>query len=756
MIFGAQGIGGDLGGAFVVLGGDTLEDLDLANGGLDGVLNVADLDGSNGFTVTGNLAGASTGFSVSSAGDVNDDGRDDLLIGAPFDNVDANRGQATLLFGQSSFAADITLPLTPSEGYILNGFSDNDFENFGVAVSGAGDFNGDGIDDIVIGANNSDPQSAAGDGNEGAAFLVLGGLVNLVDLDDDDGTPDGQISIGQLDPDEGTIFAGDDTYAGAGLGYAVSSAGDVNGDGFDDLILGAPSTDETNGNDLRGAAYLVFGREDITTFDDPERVEFFNGLEGVAFRGLADTGALGREVAGGGDINGDGFDDFAIATPYSDAPNGNNSGGVFVLFGKPAWGSVDLADLDGSNGFRLPGLRIGDYAGFGLSFVGDVNGDGFDDLMIVSPYFDQIGADSPGAAFVIFGKPDGFDAEIDLGALNGNDGFRIDAPAQNSLFLGRGAGSAAGDVNGDGFDDIVLGGRNFDSDGLNNSGAGFVVYGQKAQSSVTRIGTDLAQTQNGGIGDDLIDGRDGSDSLIGHEGDDTIFGGAGNDTIDGGADSDTVFGGSGGDRFFLGSGEDTISGGSGADSIDLGTFETGQTLRLFDGSVGAEEDLTEFTSIENLFGTMERDILAGNGRVNFMAGRGGDDQLSGGQGNDQLVGNAGRDVLFGGAGNDTFTYFNTSDSQAGAANRDRIADFTQGEDRLRLVNIDAETGTGGNQTFSFVDRDAFSGTEGELRFTISKANNFTLVFADTDGDRQTDFQIELTGTIDLQASDFIL
>ncbi len=161
------------------------------------------------------------------------------------------------------------------------------------------------------------------------------------------------------------------------------------------------------------------------------------------------SGSSGFSVSGAGDVNGDGFADFIIGAPFTD-PNVAESGTSYVIYGKPSAFNpeVPLSSIDGINGFKLTGVATGDSAGFSVSGAGDVNGDGFSDLIIGATYADANGTDS-GASYVVFGSNTGLPANIPLSSLIGSNGFRIsgDAAFDRSGY----AVSSAGDVNGDGF-----------------------------------------------------------------------------------------------------------------------------------------------------------------------------------------------------------------------------------------------------------------------------------------------------------------
>ena len=744
------------GRAYVVFGGETnLDQIDGADGTRDGVIEASEIDGSNGFKIDGVSDDDFLGTSVDTAGDVNGDGIDDLIIGAAGFN---QPGKAYVIFGRDTAFAETISPEVTGNGdlsLVFEAAGPNTDDRLGFSVSSAGDVNNDGFDDILLGAPDADPLSGAMNNNEGAAYLIDSAPESLSDFDDNDGQVNGFLDLANL-AGNGMVFRsfGVDQE----LGFAVSELGDINGDGFGDFAIGAPRDDPNSAqdDDNEGLLHVVLGRSAPLLGTRSAASE--TGTTGFVIAGLDAQDRLGRAVAGGGDVNGDGFDDFIVSAPYADYNSfGPDTGEAYVIFGQQQFRRQVLVDqLDGTNGFKLEGLRAIDLTGISVNILGDVNGDGFDDVGVGVPLFDTMTRAETGAFFVVFGKKDGFDPVIDLGALDGDDGFLITG-GEDSFTLGRYTGSALGDVNGDGFDDILVGDET-NALGGRYTGAAHIIFGQKAQSSVTRIGTDLAQTQNGGTGDDEIRGNDGNDTLIGHEGDDLIFGGQGNDTIDGGADEDRMFGGSGVDQFILteASGENEIFGGSNGDILNLSQAAAGVNFRLVDGSITLGLNTTTFVSIEAALGSSQADVITGTSRNNFLAGRNGDDNLRGVSGNDQLVGNSGQDTLFGGSGSDTFTYNRATDSLPGASRRDKVMDFEQGRDVFRLENIDADETSGGVQGFTFIERGLFSGTAGELRFGTSQAGNFSVISGDLDGDRTVDFQIELVGVFNLVEQDFIL
>jgi hypothetical protein len=255
-------------------------------------------------------------------------------------------------------------------------------------------------------------------------------------------------------------------------GDRVSSAGDVNGDGFDDLIIGAWGSDP-GGDSRAGESYVVFGKS--SGFTSALDLSTLNGTNGFRLDGIDVNDWSGLAVSSAGDVNGDGFDDLIIGAHLADPGGDSAAGESYVVFGKSSGfpTAVDLSTLNGTDGFRLDGIDAGDESGRSVSSAGDVNGDGFDDLIIGALYADPGGDSSAGESYVVFGKSSGFTAAIDLSTLNGTNGFRLDG-----IDAGDNSGhsvSSAGDVNGDGFDDLIIGAPGSDPGGDSRAGETYVV-----------------------------------------------------------------------------------------------------------------------------------------------------------------------------------------------------------------------------------------------------------------------------------------
>ncbi|PXX51564.1 S-layer family protein, partial [Pseudomonas sp. LAMO17WK12:I9] len=305
-------------------------------GGVDGtgrrVLDLTNLAPGQGFIIQGDDLSTSTGMSVSNAGDVNGDGIDDLIIGAPWkDNGQADVGYAYVVFGRADGnwgsvdgTGRRTLnvgTLPPSQGFIIQGDGIGNDE-LGRVVSNAGDVNGDGIDDLIVGASNA-----------GEAYVVFGRS------DGNWGGVDGAgrqvLGVGNLTPNQGFIIRGSD------VNRSVSSAGDVNGDGIADIVVHASAQ-----------SYLIFGRADGN----------WGGVDGTGRRvldlsnlaqnqGAVIQGDIGS-VSGAGDVNGDGIDDLIVGLPF------NGAGEAHVIFGRSDLNG--LVHIGSAGADWLAGSQFGD------------------------------------------------------------------------------------------------------------------------------------------------------------------------------------------------------------------------------------------------------------------------------------------------------------------------------------------------------------------------------------------------------------
>ena len=356
----------------------------------------------------------------------------------------------------------------------LDGQAKND--QAGTSVANAGDVNGDGTPDFIVGAPNADSRSRQ---DNGSAFVVYGGKELA-------GVRHRKLGL------DG--FRIDGAASGDLAGTAVASAGDFNGDGIDDVIVGA----RLAGTDQVGAAYVIYGQR----IADLQNVDLAGIATTQAARGMRIVGAAqfdntGEAVGGGRDVNFDQVDDVAVAAPTADNNDRLTSGSAYVVYGQrtadPA--DVDLTKIDNAQagrGMEIDGAAPNDIAGFSVAMSRDLNDDGIADVLVGAPGAGNNKRNQSGSVYVLYGMNGDDLPDVDLAKITSGqaaNGMRIDGAG---VLDGLGQ-SVAGDrdLNGDGIADAIIGApRN-----KNDAGAAYVIYGRPGDApdvDLAKLGTSEA------------------------------------------------------------------------------------------------------------------------------------------------------------------------------------------------------------------------------------------------------------------------
>ena len=406
-----------------------------------------------------NQVNAQFGCSVSTAGDVNGDGFSDLIVGArtwESSAVDNNEGGAFVYYGSST--GILALPnviLQP------NHVSDN----FGSNVACAGDINNDGYSDVMVGAYLAD----YGGGQEGAVFIYLGGVAGL---------------------NPAPVHRLERNVNFAHFGRSIAGAGDVNGDGYSDVMAGAP--DYPNVNADAGTAFVWWGGP--AALGAGLNPLFDQQLFGST---LLD-GSFGWSVTCAGDVNGDGYSDVAVGAYYDNQGGQTQEGTVWVFHGAGAGLNTVAAIVLQNN------ITTG-WFGRAVSTAGDMNGDGYGDLLVGAPLSESPAAESDeGIVYLYFGSPTGLPAAASMN-------FQLNNPGANvgeSVYT-------AGDVNGDGYSDMILGARIYGT-----SGAAAIFHGGPYAVNPTASGTRNGGAVNAQLGWSVaqagdVNGDGYADALVG-------------------------------------------------------------------------------------------------------------------------------------------------------------------------------------------------------------------------------------------------
>lgn len=529
-------------------------------------LNMTDLDGSNGFSMQSVTSNDLFGYESNIIPDINGDGFAELIIsvlsgGSNYD------GQVFLVFGSSYFPASFDITSLSVNSAIFDSPISSTL-NPGT-VFGVGDFNGDGLNDLLINTafgrhayiifgdlngypplSNLSVLTASGGGVD--ISNTFGGLLtdgtSLGDINGDgladvavssavsgaayvlfgSTSPPTSIDVSTLNGTNGFMIR-DPGARSANQGITST---DINGDGYNDLIY---KTRSASGQEK---VNVVFGHAGPfpAVVDVPMAVG--DGFT-IIDSSISNYRALGKFMSNIGDINDDGVNDLMVVQQFT--------GTAYVIFGSPSFDSTttfDVSTMDGTNGFKI---KHSSYMYIsGAAYIGDVNGDGIADIALP----EWTSYDGAGAVHIIFGSKNPFAGVIDIVQTDPTVGFTIIGDPANILgTIGGGA-----DLNGDGLDDLVINNYPFagDTQGLH------VIFGANFSGLITHMG---------GSGNDNLSATAGDDVIYSAQGDDIIDGLDGNDFISGGSGADSINGGAGDDRIVFDRNDFTVDGGTGMDTL---------------------------------------------------------------------------------------------------------------------------------------------------------------------------------------------
>lgn len=788
---------------FAVISEEHLTVLYGREGGFGGIVDLDDLDPSEGFVVVLDRPDQ-TGFGVAAAGDVNGDGLADIALTTQWPAFQFNEEEYEtfdnfFIYGN---AGPIASPILITE---LTASADSAGTHFGVDsdVVAVGDVDGDGFDDVAGRRTEDTFYGGFSYGyytmTFGAEDLALNGPSATVGY------------VYDYQDDDFSYFGDPDYLEYIGRSNLPNPFGDFNGDGIDDTGFSS----DRNGLDIVSVVYGGGGDDRLTIYGTPD--------------------GAGQSVRGAGEVNGDSFDDFLIA----------DDGETYVLFGGNSFDSdpayvisdeatvtIELARYDGLDLTVTTGVPLSGGTGSdvlrGSAADDTLTGLGGRDSLLGEDGRDRLdggaGADTmvggAGNDYYIVGhKSD----EVSERVGDGNDtvlsyanDYVLDENVE-VVKLGEGRMTATGNAGdnrvvgnaeanslygmdgndrihglggddridgGDG-DDTMIGGRgddlfyvsSVDDMIVEEAGGGtdtiiaysrgrtdYPLFAMSANVETFILRGNRRREVTGNDLDNTITADGSSGTLSGMAGDDTVTGGAAGDRLHGGDGDDSLLGNNGRDTLYGNSGDDTLNGGAGSDTMRGGS---GDDLYI----VGVSDDVVEELAGEGrdmvrsyvgtyALGDNVEDLDLGSGSTagtgnalaNLITGNDGDNVLSGLGGRDTIVGGAGQDIITLGDARDVVV-FGEGDSGPTADTRDIVADFASGKDRLDLCSIDADTTTAGNQAFHYVGTGALT-QAGDIGYRIY--GDRAVIVADTDGNGGADLTIELTGLAVMSNTDFIL
>ncbi len=633
-------------------------------------LNTIATDSTDGRTFTTAVAGAELGYAVQMIGGHFFSHVNDYLLGAPQTN-DANLGRYTR-FGGGSWVPKGNIDMDGLYDGVSGSFLGVEYnsqspdllqtgfeavgDNFGQYLGRFGDIDNDGTGDFGV----AGPDYRGGDGyvsmlNRTSQQFILG-----------------------------------DVGAGDGLGPMSNTAGDINNDTFDDILIGAPNQDD-NGAES-GSAYLIRGSQfGFIGGEYQLGVDTYDTL--LEVRGQAANDNAGSSVGIVGDFNRDGYDDFIVGASGHDS-GGGVGGAVYMLYGDALGsgifagglgGSYNLVGVTNASQIYLPGA-VGDGVGNAVSGIGDFDGDGYDDFV----YGAQDANGGLGAVYIVYGQAGiGAPMVTTINAVAGNEDFGFSV-------------STAGDFNGDGFDDIIIGDPNADTVNGVDSGAAYIIYGGNSAASYNaNDGSDIVKgntytlSQLTGVGNEteglIINGKAAGD-LLGYS-----VSGGGNPNGD---NWDEIL--PRGEYF-----EDVLVGAPGVN----GNQGEAYLVHGMGNEAASIMNLTASAPGEALVSSHAQDVLSDGGHNNVVFRSGGND--------DTLKGSANFAILDGGTGIDTFE-LSSGDIDFSSINNNVITD-------IERIDLRADIDT---NTLTISVSELFDMTDSNNQLTIFGDSNDVVIITD--------------------------
>ena len=405
------------------------------------------------------------GYTISSIGDLNGDGVNDIAVGAPYDNQNGEPiGAIYILFLNSDGTVKSSQEISSTEGNFYGDIEPHDA--FGRSISNIGDFDGDGVNDIAVGAYHDDD----GGYNTGAVYILF---LNS------DGTVKSHQKISST---EGNFH--EDIESGDCWGNAVTGMGDLNGDGVNDIAVGAHSNYSPDRPDTRiGAVHVLFLNSDGTVKSSQEISNTHGNLQTT----IEEGDRFGISVSKIEDLNGDGVNDIAVGA-MGDDDGGSTHGAVYILFLNSDGTVKSEQKISSTEGNFSGELDEGDLFGYGVNLIGDLNGDGVNDIAVgaygdddsklyVPPSLGGEASSSKGAVYILFLNSDGtVKSEQKISEKYGDFNRQLSDILQQNDVFGFSV-SKIEDLNGDGVNDIAVGAPYTDTnEELQDTGAIHILF----------------------------------------------------------------------------------------------------------------------------------------------------------------------------------------------------------------------------------------------------------------------------------------